>query len=313
MISVEQAKTKFQGVVVPIATIFNKDGSLDLGGLAANIQWLIDQGAKQGNTVLLAAGSGGDFTVMSTEERKQVIQTISKVNDGKLPTMAGVQSTDIRETIELCQHCEDVGVDAAQISGAYYYDCRPDDVLEWHKEVARHTNVAFVAYSHWYSGSKYDLPIELVDRLLDIPNTVAVKWGSPSNDNYYRGVLRFMSRAAVIDNTLQAVWGHALGCRAWISHVPNFFPQLPWRVWDLMQERRYEEAQKLYDGFMIPYSDLVGKVAQSTAGEGVFVRPGLKAAGLSAGFSRLPSRDDAATPEVQEGFRNLLSQCKSSD
>ena len=312
MLTVEEAKEKFQGVVVPLATIFNRDDSLDLGGLASNVQWLIDQGARQGNTVLLAAGSGGDFTVMSTEERKQVIKTVAEVSAGRLPIFAGVQSTDIRTTIELCQLCEEVGVDAAQISGAYYYDGKPGDVLAWHEEVARHTQVAFAAYSHWYSGSKYDLPIELVERILDIPNTVAVKWGSPSADNYYRGILSFLPRAAVIDNTLQGVWGHTLGCRAWISHVLNFFPQLPWRVWDLMEEGRYQEAQRVYDEFMVPYSDLVGKVAQSTAGEGVFVRPGLDAAGLTAGHSRLPSRDEAVTPEVREGFRKLLARARDA-
>ncbi len=306
MLTAEQAKDWFKGVTVPLATIFHKDGSLDLESTASNVQWLVDQGARQGNTILLTAGSGGDFTSLNTEERKQVIGAVAKIAAGKIPTIASVQSTDIRVTIELSQFCEEVGIDAVQMSGAYYYDGRPEDVIDWVEEVARHTKVGFAAYSHWYSGSKYDLPIDVVERLLDLPNTIAVKWASPVIENFIEGVQKFEPRVAVIDNGPIPIFGHILGCKAFISHVPNYYPHHAWKVWDLMEAQRYQEAQKLYDEFMVPYMDLVGKIAAATAGEGVFVRPGLEAAGLPSGYSRLPSRDAAITDEVRDGFKRLL-------
>lgn len=306
MLTAKQAKDWFKGVTVPLATIFHKDGSLDLESTASNVQWLVDQGARQGNTILLTAGSGGDFTSLNTEERKQVIGAVAKIAAGKIPTIASVQSTDIRVTIELSQFCEEVGIDAVQMSGAYYYDGRPEDVIDWVEEVARHTKVGFAAYSHWYSGSKYDLPIDVVERLLDLPNTIAVKWASPVIESFIEGVQKFEPRVAVVDNGPIPIFGHILGCRAFISHVPNYYPHHAWKVWDLMEAQRYQEAQKLYDEFMVPYMDLIGKVAAATAGEGVFVRPGLEAAGLPTGYSRLPSRDAAITDEVRDGFKCLL-------
>jgi dihydrodipicolinate synthase/N-acetylneuraminate lyase len=306
MLTAEQSKDWFKGVTVPLATIFHKDGSLDLESTSSNVQWLVDQGARQGNTILLTAGSGGDFTSLNTEERKQVIGAVAKIAAGKIPTIASVQSTDIRVTIELSQFCEEVGIDAVQMSGAYYYDGRPEDVIDWVEEVARHTKVGFAAYSHWYSGSKYDLPIDVVERLLDLPNTIAVKWASPVIESFIEGVQKFEPRVAVIDNGPIPIFGHILGCKAFISHVPNYYPHHAWKVWDLMEAQRYQEAQKLYDEFMVPYMDLIGKVAAATAGEGVFVRPGLEAAGLATGYSRLPSRDAAITDEVRDGFKRLL-------
>ncbi len=311
MLTVEEARKKLRGVVVPLTTIFDSDGTLDLEATASNVQWIVDQGARQGNTIFLAAGSGGDFTVMSTQERKQVIKAVVDVSKGRIPVMAGVQSTDIRVTIELCRYCEQIGVDLAQISHAYYYDCHPEDVIAWHQQVANQTNMSLAPYSHWYSGSKYDLPLDLVDRLLDIPTAVAVKWGAPSVASFQQGVIRFRERVAVIENMLQPILGHVLGCRAWISHVPNFSPQHSWMVWELMESGRYEEAQTEYDRFMTPYFDLVGRISAKTAGEGVFVRPGLEAAGLRSGTSRLPSRDEAGTPELRESFHKLLEDARS--
>ena len=145
MITVEQAKQKMDGVVVPLATIFKDDAdrSLDVDATQQNVQWMVDQGAAPGNTVFIAVGSGGDFTVMSTEERKAAIKAIADVAvPNNIPTFASVQSTDIRTTIELCQWCEEVGIDIVQMSSAYYYSILKDDIVDWVNEVAT------VSYTH---------------------------------------------------------------------------------------------------------------------------------------------------------------------
>ena len=239
---------------------------------------------------------------MSPEERKQVIRTVAEVSAGKVPVMAGVQSTDIRVTIDLCNFSEEVGVDACQISNAFYYDCRDNDVIEWHEEVARNTSAPLIAYSHFYSGSKYDVPLEVMDRLIDIPNVVALKWASGLQERFHAGVLRFKERVAVLDNSLMPVLGHMLGCTGWINHVVSFYPQHPWRVWELMEAGRHREAETLFDRFMTPYNALVDAIMAETAGEGVFVRPALEAAGLVAGISRLPSRGRGAYAGDQAGL-----------
>ena len=311
MLTVEQAKARFQGVVIPLATIFADDGSLDVESTKDNVQWIMDQGAKQGNTVFLAVGSGGDFSSMNIEERKQAIKAIAEVADGKIPIMAGVQSTDIRETIDLCKFCEDVGVELAQIASHYYYVPKPDDVVRWLEEVARHTNLGFAVYNHYYSGARYDMPLDLIDRCLEIPNSIALKWASADATAEWLGIKRFNPKAAVLLNNLMGPHCHLLGVRAYVSHVPNFYPQHDWRIWDMLQAQRYQEAQAAFDEFMVPYFNLVGKIMGSTAGEGVFTRVGLAAAGLRAGRSRAPSHDEAATPEVHEGFRKLLADAKA--
>lgn len=306
MITVEQAKERWRGVLAPIVTPFREDGALNLAALERNVQWLLDRGARQGNTIFLAAGSGGDFTSMSLEERKQVIATIAGVVAGRAPVIASAQALDVRDCIAICQHCEDVGIDAVQISGPFYYDGRPGDVVAWMREVARHTRIGFAIYNNWYTG--YDMPLDLIDQLLELPNSIGVKWSSPSLDLFLEGVRRFVDRAAVVNNTFITVLGHMVGCRAFVSHFPNFYPEFCWQIWELMEAGRYGEAQRAFDRVMVPYQRLVSQIAAQTAGEGVFVRPAMAAVGLDGGHSRLPSRDDVVTPEIQEGFRQLLAE-----
>jgi 4-hydroxy-tetrahydrodipicolinate synthase len=224
----------------------------------------------------------------------------------KAPIIAGVQSLDIRETIALCQLCEELGLDAVQISGPFYYEGRPDDVLAWFEEVARHTKIGFAVYNNWYTG--YDMPISLIEHLLDVPNSIGVKWASPDFGVFQTGLHKLSPGAAVVNNTLFTIPGHLLGSRCFVSHWPNFCPEWCWRVWDLMESARYDEAQREFDRVMVPYQALVAQIASRTAGEAVYVRPLMAAAGLNGGVSRLPSRDAAVTPELRDGFRRLLDE-----
>ena len=304
MITPEQAKARWRGVLAPLVTPFTADGAVDLATLRTNVQWLLDRGARLGNTVFLAAGSGGDFPMMSLDERLAVIETIAEVTDGRVPIIAGAQSLDIRDTIAICQRCEALSIDAVQISGPFYYDGRLDDVVAWLGKVAEHTQVGFAIYNNWYTG--YDMPLDLVDRLLDLPNSVGVKWASPSFEVFLAGIRRFAPRVAVVNNTFHTIPGHMEGCGAFVSHWPNFYPEWCWRIWDLMEACRYGEAYREFNRAMIPYQELVARIAAQTAGEAVFVRPLMEVVGLDGGKSRLPSRDAAVTLEIREGFRELM-------
>ena len=306
MLTRNEAIARWQGVLAPLVTPFAEDGAIDFAALRNNVSWLIDRGARLGNTVFLAAGSGGDFPMMNQEERAQVIATIAEVTAGRVPIIAGVQSLDVRETIALCQRCEDLGIDAVQISGPFYYGGRPDDVIAWMEEIARHTRVGFAVYNNWYTG--FDMPLDLVERLVELPNAIGVKWASPSVEIFQEGIRRFVGRVAVVNNTFTTVLGHLLGARCFVSHWPNFCPEFPWRIWQLLEAGQYQVAQTELDRVMVPYQALVAKIARATAGEAVFVRPLMAAVGLNGGRSRLPSRDAAVTPEIRAGFARLISE-----
>jgi len=306
MIAVEELRERWQGVVIPLITPFKEDLSLDVSALESNVQWLMDKGARMGNTAFLAAGSGGDFTSMTTEERKQVIKTVCDVADGKVPVMASAQSTDIRVCIELCQFGEEVGMDAVQLSGPYYYDGRPGDALAWMQEVARHTDIGFAVYNNWYTG--YDMPLDLIDEILDIPNSIAVKWGSPDVSTFIEGVRRFHPKAVVVDNAFLPEQSYPLGVRCHISHLPNFYPEHSWRVHELLVAGKYAEAKREWDRCVAPWLKLIAPVRAVTGGEGVFVRPAMEAVGLRGGHSRLPSRDEAITPELRQEYKKLVAE-----
>lgn len=307
MLTVEELRARWQGAVIPVVTPFKEDRSIDFAALENNIAWLMDKGARTGNSIFLAAGSGGDFTSMNLEERKQVIRVVSDTVAGRAPVMAGAQSNDVRECIEICQLCETLGVDAAQISAPYYYDGRPGDALAWFQEIARHTDAGFAVYNNWYTG--YDMPFTLIEEVLGIRNSIALKWGAPNAFVFTEGILRFNTRVVVVMNGGLPEIAYPLGVKNHVSHLPNFYPEHSWRVHDLFMAGKNAEAQGEWYRCILPWRRMIAPIRAATGGEGVFVRPGMEAAGLNGGHSRLPSRDEVITPELRRQYRDFLALC----
>ena len=63
---------------------------------------------------------------------------------------------------------------------------------------------------------------------------------------------------------------------------------------------------------MGPYNMIRGAIQNQTAGEGIFVKTFMQAAGLRSGRSRLPSRDDAVTPQLQADAKKLLENARAT-
>ena len=311
MLTPAEARRRWRGVVAPLITPFADDLSVDLSALRANVQWLFDRGAKPGNTILLVAGSGGDWPMMNLEERLSVIEAVCEVNDGRLPVIAGGQSLDIRDSATIARFCEGLAVDAIQISAPAYWAGRPGDVLAWLTELASRTSIPFALYNNWYTG--YNMSFELVEQLLELPNAVGIKWTSPDIDTQLAGIRRWRDRVAVVDNSWQTIMGHLEGVRAWVSHLPNFYPEWCWRVWDLMEAGDYARATAEFDRIFVPYVALTDAISAETAGEAVYVRPAMASRGLIGGRSLLPSRDSVVTPQIREGFRRLVAEAAAED
>src|SRR5260370_21099922 len=96
------------------------------------------------------------------------------------------------------------------------------------------------------------MPLDLVDALIDVPNTLAIKWSAPTIEVFMAGVRRFLPRVAVVNNTFHTVMGHLLGCRVFVSHWPNFYPEFPWRVPPVMCPGFYPGAPRPLDPLTAP-------------------------------------------------------------
>ena len=301
-----QAKRRWRGPVVPVLTIFNDDLSLDLDGLRRNVRYLLDAGAKVGNTVFLVCGAGGDFPVLTTEERKTVAATVADEVQGRVPIIIGAEHTSTLTVIEIAEHALTIGADAVQICPPYYYTPSKDDVFHHFKMVADAVDIGIVLYNTWWTAPNVEL--EDLERLTTIENLIGVKWSAPVPAKYMAGYDRFAQRLAIIDNGVHHVYCHMQGGVAWISHVANFWPQHDWEVLRLMDAGRYKEAQDRLNTFNAGFRAFRAEMEAETGGEGHAIKKFMELAGLTGGPSRPPTRYVPMTEEQREKLSGLLRE-----
>ena len=104
-----------KGSIPALVTPF-KDGALDLVTLAKLVNWHI----AEGSTALVPVGTTGESPTLSHAEHRQVVEEVVRIAAGRVPVIAGAGSNNTVEGIDLIQHAQKVGADAALIVTPYY-------------------------------------------------------------------------------------------------------------------------------------------------------------------------------------------------
>ncbi len=129
--------TKFRGVICPILTPFNKDGSI------ARDLW-IEQAymvLKEGAHYLSPFGTTGEGPSVSLDER---IEAIGWLLDAGIPAnrlMPGTGCPSLADTVALTRQAKDVGCSAAMVLPSYFYGASGDPgQLRYFSEIIAATN-----------------------------------------------------------------------------------------------------------------------------------------------------------------------------
>ncbi len=304
--TVEEAKRRWKGPVVPVLTIFNDDLSLDLAGLRGNIRYLLDAGARVGNMVLLVCGAGGDFPVLTTDERKQVAETVADEVAGRVPIIVGAEHTSTLTVVELAEHAVEIGADAIQVCPPYYYTPSHDDIFNHFKVVSDSVDIGIVIYNTWWTAPHVGL--EGLERLATLDNLIGVKWSAPSESEYMMGFDRFAEKLVIIDNGVHHIYCHMQGGVAWISHVSNFWPQHDWQILELMDAGHYKRAQDKINEFNAAFRAFRAQMEAQTGGEGHAIKKIMELVGLAGGPSRPPTRYIPMTDDQRATLSRILKE-----
>ena len=85
---------QLRGVVAPFTTPIRDDDSVDLGAIAAQVDWLISEGVHG----LAAGGSTGEGHALTREEHRDILAETVRAVDGRVPVVAGIISNSTAET-----------------------------------------------------------------------------------------------------------------------------------------------------------------------------------------------------------------------
>jgi len=294
---------RLRGCFLAVPTLYHDDLSLNLEGMQQHIHFLIENGLREGTAVFLVNGASGEFPVLTLEERKQTAEAVVEAADGRTAIIVGAQTSNTLKAVEIARHAQAIGATAVQVSPPFYYPPTDDDVYEHFAAIANAApDLGIVAYNTYWLG--YRMSLTMIRRLLEIPQVVSLKWSSPDILEYQLAFRRFADRMGVIDNQLLPVFNRMMGGSGANLHPALFWPEWGVRLWGLLDDGKWAEAQAEVNRVLLPYYEIFGEIGAVTGGEGHIDKLGLELLGLPGGCNRPPTRP--LPPAFKEQLREFL-------
>jgi len=104
-----------KGSLPALVTPF-RNGKVDFDALERLVEWHIAEGSDG----LVVVGTTGESPTVSKDEHKDVIKRVVELVAGRLPVIAGTGSNATAQSLDMLQHAEAVGADAALVVTPYY-------------------------------------------------------------------------------------------------------------------------------------------------------------------------------------------------
>jgi len=158
------------GSFVALITPFNKNGTVDFAAFRTLLKFHEDNGTA----AVLIMGSTGETSMLSPEEKKEIIVEVAKMKTAKMPVWFGCTGNNTEATIANVKFAKANGADGA-ILAAPAYICAPEaDIERFFLDVADATDLPLGIYNN-PPRVKSDLTWEHLLRIFKHPNFVVHK------------------------------------------------------------------------------------------------------------------------------------------
>ena len=131
------------GVLVALATPFSADESVD----EATLRALVDRTINGGVHGVVACGSTGEFSALTVDERRLVVETVVDQAAHRVPVIAQTGATSTAEAIRLCRHAQAAGADVVMPVAPYYEPLSVDETLSYLRAVASSVDIPVMLYN----------------------------------------------------------------------------------------------------------------------------------------------------------------------
>ncbi|MBU9721449.1 MULTISPECIES: 4-hydroxy-tetrahydrodipicolinate synthase [Bacillaceae] len=176
----------FGKLITAMVTPFDQEEEINFQATKTLVDYLISNGSD----ALVIGGTTGESPTLTTEEKVSLFEYVVKVVDGRVPVIAGTGSNSTKESVQLTQAAEKVGVDGIMLVTPYYNKPNQEGLYKHFSTIADSTELPVMLYNI-PGRSAVNMSVETTIRLAKINNIVCTKEAS--------GDLEAM--ASIIENT----------------------------------------------------------------------------------------------------------------
>jgi 5-dehydro-4-deoxyglucarate dehydratase len=237
---------RLRGVLGFPLTPFRSDGSLDLEGLARNV----DEMARHPFCALVAAGGMGEIYSMTAEEIGEVVRVTVQAAAGRMPVVAGTGFSAVTGG-EIARRAERAGAECLLVLPPYYAGAPEQGLAAYYEAISRASGLPLMIYSRDWAVFSPQAVARLAERL---PALAFWKDGQGDARKYQRIMQHVGDRLAWLggigDDCVPAYF--AIGVQAYTSSISNIAPRLSLELARAGQARDFTRLDALMSRYVHP-------------------------------------------------------------
>ena len=289
-----------EGIIVPLVTPMNDDGSINVSMIESQVNRMIDSGVDG----IFAFGTNGEGYILTFDEKREVLSAIISAVAGRVPVYAGTGAISTDEAVRTSRMAEESGTDFLSVITPSFAKASQNEICRYYEEIAHSVDLPVIIYNIPARTGNAVAP-ETIGRLARISNIV----GAKDSSGDFTNTLSYIQAGCDADpdfsilsgNDRLIIWTLLAGGKGGIAGCANVYPHTLASIYDLYKARRIEEAIKVNES-LSPFRALFRLGNPNT-----IVKKAVQLLGYDVGECRAPfNRLDTSVVE-------MISSCIESD
>lgn len=255
----------------PVAPLTDA-GILDLNGLEANIDFLLDQGL----TSIFVACGAGELHAINPSEYQAMVELAVKKTKGKVPLYTGVGG-NITAALEQVKISEELGADGYLILPPYLIDPSQEGLYNYLSEIISSSDLNAIVYNR----DNCILTADTLGKLCELPQLVGFKDGVGNMEtaaeftHLFGDRLEWINGMPLAEVTMGAYLN--LGFNTYSSAISNYVPHISQQYFEALKSGDKKVEKEIYGDVILP----IHSIRKQKKGYAVsLIKAGMKIIGL---------------------------------
>ncbi|KQU27263.1 hypothetical protein ASG65_01515 [Bacillus sp. Leaf13] len=288
---------KYQGIMTALVTPMVENGLVDKKGLANIIQDQLNNNIHS----LLVLGGTGEYSALNMDQRKIAIDVAINEVKGKVPVVVGLLSPGLGDNIKLGKYAKQAGADSVMVVTPFYVSPTKEGFIQYYEALDKALDMPIILYNIPYKTG-INMTNEVVEELVGkVPNIVGMKVCTDNIGDVIELIQSVGDKITVLcGEDYRAVSSFIVGAPGAITASSNLIPDVWVKIYDLVQQKEFDEAVELHKKFFP-----LMKVLYKEGNPGP-LKAALNMIGLPVGSVSVPLLD--ASPQVVQELKCKLDE-----
>jgi 4-hydroxy-tetrahydrodipicolinate synthase len=209
------------------------------------LERLVNHLIKSGIHGLTLFGSTGEFPYLNQQQKEEILKTVLKVNQNRIPIITGVSHFSTEEAVYQARRFESLGTDGILAAINIYFPLNPKGIYEYFSTIARNVKCPVIIY-HNPKFANADFSLDLIEKMAKVPNIKYIKYASPNPGKVISIISRCKGKLKVFSATANIpLLVLMMGGVGWMAGPACVIPRQSVQLFELVKQKKWEEAIEL--------------------------------------------------------------------